>query len=38
MTAQLTLFAADRFHDPRVAADRARARSLAKLRAPQCRG
>lgn len=29
---QLTLFEADRYHDPRVAADRARARALAKLR------
>jgi hypothetical protein len=28
---QLELFAADRYHDPRVAAARSRARSLAKL-------
>lgn len=32
MAPQLALFEAARYHDPRVAADRARARSLAKLR------
>lgn len=32
MSSQLVLFSADRYHDPRVAADRARERSLAKLR------
>lgn len=29
---QLSLFEADRYHDPRVAAERARARAIAKLR------
>ena len=29
---QLSLFAADRYHDPRIAADRSRARALAMLR------
>lgn len=32
MSSQLALFSADRYHDPRIAADRARERSLAKLR------
>lgn len=32
MSTQLMLFSADRYHDPRVSADRARERSLAKLR------
>lgn len=32
MSTQLVLFSADRYHDPRVAADRARVRSAAKLR------